>query len=64
MVMDQASKNYIMAIYGNKNHPLNKDIKLNTQRRTRVLSLASMPKCRTTKLQRTFFYAYNGTITL
>ena len=43
MVMDQASRKYIMAIYGNKNHPLHKNIELNTQRKTRVSSLTSMP---------------------
>ena len=61
MVMDQASKNYIMAIYGNKNHPPKKNTNLNAKRSTRVSSLTSMPMCRTTKLQRTLFYAYRGT---
>ena len=59
LVMDQASRKYIMAIY-----PLQKDIKLNTQPKIKVPSLTSMLKCRTTKLQRTFFYAFRGTITL
>ena len=59
LVMDQASRKCIMAIY-----PLQKDIKLNTQPKIKVPSLTSMLKCRTTKLQRTFFYAIRGTITL
>ena len=64
MVMDQASKNYIMAIYGNRNHPLKENTKLNAKQRTKASSLTSMPKCRTTQRQRTLFYAYSGTITL
>ena len=64
LVIVQASTKYIMGIYKNKNHPQHKNIKLNAQRKTRVLSLTCMPKCRTNKLQRTFFYAYSGTITL
>ena len=58
----ETGERYIRFIYDNEDHPLNPNIVRNNQRQTRVSSLTYMPRCRTSKLQNSFFHTYSDTI--
>ena len=56
--IDQQCQNHYQTILLNTTHPLHKNIVLNTNRKTRVLSAVRMPLCRTEKLKKSFFFKY------
>ena len=53
------SRKTMLKIYSNTYHPLSSAIKRKTTKQTRVSKLIQMPKCRTEKLKRSFFYHYS-----
>ena len=56
--IDPQCQNHYQKTLLNTTHPLNKNIVLNTNRKTRASSAVRMPLCWTEKLKKNFFFNY------
>ena len=56
--IDEQCRKHYHKIISNEEHPLHKNIMRNTNRKTRVSAIVKMPRCRTEKLKKSFFFKY------